>query len=42
MPAARLEIPARPIEPDFYAVARLERETGYRVEILGPPGALPA
>jgi len=42
MPAARLEIPARPIEPDFEAVARLERETGYRVEILGPPGALPA
>ena len=41
MPAARLEIPARPIEPDFEAVARLERETGYRVEILGPPGALP-
>jgi quercetin dioxygenase-like cupin family protein len=42
VPAARLEIPAGPVEPDFAAVAELERETGYRVEILGPPGALPA
>ena len=41
MPAARLEIPAGPIEPDFEALAQLERETGYRVEMLGPPGALP-
>ena len=41
-PAPRLEIPADPIEPDFEAVAQLQRDTGYRVEILGPPGALPA
>ena len=40
--AARPEIPAGPIEPDFEGVAQLERETGYRVEILGPSGALPA
>jgi quercetin dioxygenase-like cupin family protein len=42
MPAERLEAPAAPVPPDIDAVIELERETGYRIEILGPPGALPA
>jgi quercetin dioxygenase-like cupin family protein len=41
-PAERLEVPAAPVPPDIESVIELERETGYRVEILGPPGALPA
>lgn len=41
-PAQRLEVPGSPVPPDIESMIELERETGYRVEILGPPGALPA
>ena len=34
--------PPEPIAPDLDAAAELERETGFRIELLGPPGALPA
>jgi hypothetical protein len=33
--------PPEPIAPDVDAAAELERETGFRIELLGPPGALP-
>jgi quercetin dioxygenase-like cupin family protein len=34
--------PPEPIAPDLAAAAELERETGFRIELLGPPGALPS
>jgi len=34
--------PPEPIAPDLDAAAELERETGFRIELLGPPGALPS
>jgi quercetin dioxygenase-like cupin family protein len=34
--------PPEPIAPDVEAAAALERETGFRIELLGPPGALPS
>jgi len=34
--------PPEPIAPDLEAAAELERETGFRIELLGPPGALPS
>jgi len=33
--------PPEPIAPDVDAAAELERATGFRIELLGPPGALP-
>jgi quercetin dioxygenase-like cupin family protein len=33
--------PPEPIAPDLDAAAALERETGFRIDLLGPPGALP-
>ena len=40
-PAGGDGLPPEPIAPDVDAAAELERETGFRVELLGPPGALP-
>jgi quercetin dioxygenase-like cupin family protein len=34
--------PPDPIPPDLDAAAALERETGFRIDLLGPPGALPS
>jgi quercetin dioxygenase-like cupin family protein len=34
--------PSEPIAPDVDAAATLERETGFRIELLGPPGTLPS
>ena len=34
-------LPPEPIAPDTEAAEALERETGFRIELLGPPGALP-
>jgi len=34
--------PPEPIAPDLDAAAELERETSFRIELLGPPGALPS
>ena len=34
-------LPPEPIAPDTEAAEVLERETGFRIELLGPPGALP-
>lgn len=39
--AAGPGLPPEPIAPDLAAAEELEAETGYRVEILGPPGLLP-
>jgi hypothetical protein len=41
-PAGGDGLPPEPIAPDVRAAAELERETGYRIELLGPPGALPS
>jgi quercetin dioxygenase-like cupin family protein len=41
-PAADAGLPPEPIAPDEAAAAALERETGFRIELLGPPGALPS
>jgi quercetin dioxygenase-like cupin family protein len=40
--AAAPGLPPEPVAPDLEAAAELEAETGYRIELLGPPGALPA
>jgi len=40
-PAEGDGLPPEPIAPDLDAAAALERETGFRIELLGPPGALP-
>jgi quercetin dioxygenase-like cupin family protein len=40
-PAGGEGIPPEPIAPDLDAADALERETGFRIELLGPPGALP-
>jgi hypothetical protein len=34
-------LPPEPIAPDLDAAAELEAETGYRIDLIGPPGALP-
>jgi quercetin dioxygenase-like cupin family protein len=41
-PAGAEGPPPEPIAPDLDAAAELERETGFRIELLGPPGALPS
>ena len=41
-PAEADGLPPEPIAPDVDAAAELERETGFRIELLGPPGALPS
>ena len=41
-PAGGDGLPPEPIAPDLEAAEALERETGFRIELLGPPGALPA
>ena len=40
-PAEGPGLPPEPIVPDLEAAAELAAETGYEVELLGPPGALP-
>ena len=40
-PAGGDGLPPEPIAPDVDAAAELERETGFRIELLGPPGAVP-
>jgi quercetin dioxygenase-like cupin family protein len=40
-PAGAEGPPPEPIAPDIEAADALERETGFRIELLGPPGALP-
>jgi quercetin dioxygenase-like cupin family protein len=42
VPAGGPGLPPEPIAPDLEAAAALAAETGYEVELLGPPGALPA
>ena len=40
-PAEADGLPPAAIAPDLDAAEALERETGFRIDLLGPPGALP-
>jgi quercetin dioxygenase-like cupin family protein len=41
-PAGSDRVPPATIAPDLEAAEALERETGFRIDLLGPPGALPS
>jgi Cupin domain len=42
VPAQGPGLPPEPVAPDLDGAAALAVETGYEIELIGPPGALPA